>query len=68
MLQSGLGSHAPVGGACGKHLDQREALALDLVLESLLDGLLGVLDVLDVIYSHAGDVLGTFQYSLCFYL
>ncbi|CAN4026232.1 hypoxanthine phosphoribosyltransferase, partial [Dysosmobacter welbionis] len=40
--------HAPVGGAGGQHLDKGEALAVHLLLECLLDGLLGLVDVGDI--------------------
>ena len=39
-------SHAPVGRARGNNLDKRIANAVDLVLEGLLDGALGVAHVL----------------------
>ena len=60
-LQSLLGSHAPVGGTGGNNFNQGEALAVDLILESLLDGLLGIQNILHIVNSHTGDVLGAFQ-------
>ena len=56
-----LGSHAPVGRTGGNHLDEAEALAFHLVLECLLDGLLGVLHILDIVDRYPGDILGAFQ-------
>ena len=42
------GRHMPVGGASGQQLDEREAFAVNLVLERLQNGLLSLLDVGDI--------------------
>ena len=57
-LERLLRLEAPVGRTGGEHLDQREALALDLIFKGLFDAGLGVFDIFDLVDGHAGEIRG----------